>query len=157
MSVVAWDGKTLAADQQETSGTTKFKCRKIFRLKTGELVADVGNSARGAEIRAWYADGALPKAFRHVEPRDDDGIAVVIVIHPSGEVWQYENTPYPTRCRQRRMAWGCGREIALAGMKLGLDAKAAVRLTCELDAMCGMGVDTLTFQKSRAKAKPKRG
>ena len=145
MSVVVWDGETLAADRQEVCGTTKRSTRKIYKVND-VLLGEVGSSVRGAELRAWYIAGANPKDFKYLTSQDDyENGAQLIVVKKNGQILEYSNSPHPCIARGKKQAWGCGSQIAMAGMKLGLNAKDAVKLACSLDAFCGMGQDTLSF------------
>jgi 20S proteasome alpha/beta subunit len=151
MSVIAWDGKTLAADKRASFGTTIRTTTKIFRHGNA-LLAYAGDSAHGEEVRAWWMRGADPDDFPRSQ-RDKDDWAGLLVIR-RGEhgpvIARYERTPYPIYFEDEHFSIGSGREFALAAMYLGCDARRAVEVACALDSGCGNGIDTLTLEDTPA-------
>jgi ATP-dependent protease HslVU (ClpYQ) peptidase subunit len=145
MSVIAWDGVSLAADKRASLGSLIRTTTKIFRV--GDcLVAYAGDAAAGEEVLAWFASGADPATFP-VAQRDKDNWAGLLVVHRDGEMWKYERTPYPVKFPPQTMAIGCGRDFALAAMHCGKTAAEAVEIACVFDSNCGNGVDVLTFDQ----------
>jgi ATP-dependent protease HslVU (ClpYQ) peptidase subunit len=144
MSVIAWDGKTLAADKRATFGgnliLTTTKIRRIGNM----LVGYAGGADFGEQMVQWVADGADPADFPTGQ-RDKDDWAGVLVLRPGQPVARYERTPYPILFEDRCVAVGSGRDFAMAAMYLGCDAKRAVEVACALDVNCGNGVDVLTM------------
>lgn len=151
MSVIAWDGKTLAADKRASFGSTIRTTTKIFRHGNA-LVAYAGDASHGEEVRAWWASGADPDQFP-TSQRDKDDWAGLLVIR-KGErgpvIARYERTPYPIYFEDEQFSIGSGRDFALAAMFLGCDARRAVEVASALDSGCGNGVDTLTFEDTPA-------
>ncbi len=143
MTVIAWDGKTLAADKLITFGSTRGTVTKLFRYGH-ELLAICGNASTGREILHWYRDGADPAAYPSVN-RDPDKGASLICIRPPGEVWKYESSPHPFRLEGKFAAFGCADEMALVAMECGKSAREAVEVVCKFNIYCGNGVDTLEF------------
>jgi ATP-dependent protease HslVU (ClpYQ) peptidase subunit len=45
------------------------------------------------------------------------------------------------------IAFGAGRDYAMAAMHLGCDAHRAVEVACVFDTGCGMGIDTLELDQ----------
>lgn len=147
MTVVAWDGKTLAADKRACNGTLYRTVTKIFRV--GQcLVGYAGDPAFGEAMRAWIAAGEKLKDFPDCQ-RDKDDWTGTLVIRPNGTIQKYERTPYPITFEDQHHAIGCGRDFALAAMYLGKTAREAVEVAIALDSGCGNGVDTLEFTKER--------
>lgn len=144
MSVIAWDGHTLAADKLASFGTTKHTTVKIFRVRDG-LAGYAGMADFGEQVLAWYQDGAEPSEFPRSQ-RDKDDWAGLIVVKADGPILRYERTPYPIKFYDRHFAIGSGREFALAAMYLGCDARRAVEVACALDTGCGNGIDTLSLE-----------
>lgn len=140
MTVIAFDGKTLAADKQCTAFGYAHIVTKIHRVPGG-LVGFTGNSGHAAALLAWFRDS------RPVEnwPKAHDESAGAIFVCETGEVLCYSGTdgPYGEKREDKFMAFGCGRDYALAAMYLGKTAAEAVEIACALDVNCGMGIDTL--------------
>ena len=139
MTVIAWDGNTLAADKRTSFGTLIRTTTKIFRVGDA-LCAHSGNAAVGEEMLAWFRSGAKADTFPSVQRTDDWAELMVI---RKGEILKYEQTPYPIHVEDRFIAIGCGRDYAMAAMHLGCSAVKAVEVEIELDSGCGNGIDVL--------------
>lgn len=144
MSVVAWDGKTLAADRRASYGNLILTTTKIFRVRD-HLCGYTGEADAGSEVLEWFRSGASPSIFPPRQ-RETDRFATLLVVAPDGVVMKYERTPYPVRFEDRLIASGSGRDFALMAMRLGKTATEAVQLTMEFDCNCGNGVDALTLR-----------
>lgn len=141
MTVIAWDGKTLAADKRACIGSMIRTTTKIFRV--GDcLVGYSGEACFGEQMVAWFKAGAKVDDFPAAQ-RDKDDWCGLLVIHPDGKIAKYERTPYPLCFEDGQFAFGSGRDYALAAMYCGKTAAEAVEVTCALDNGCGNGVDTL--------------
>lgn len=138
MTVIAWDGKTLAADKQGESGGLKCIVTKIFKLGTGELIGISGTLSEGLAAIQWYKDGALPDKY----PISKDSESSMIVIS-NGVIHKYEDHYKPFIIQNRFYAFGSGRELAIGAMAMGADAETAVEIACQYESGCGMGIDVL--------------
>lgn len=143
MSVIAWDGKTLAADRRASLGTLIRTTRKIFMRQYG-LVGYAGDADQGEEMLRWLEAGAVAADFPPSQ-RDRDNWAGVLVINPDRQILKYERTPYPLTFHDGFFAIGSGRDFALAAMHLGKTAREAVEVACHFDSGCGNGVDEIEF------------
>lgn len=141
MTVIAWDGRTLAADKRGTIAGMAYTVTKIHRVR-GELVAFSGSGSHAAEILEWFKGDRKPETF----PRrtDADEAAGMLVIDKDRRVLQYAwNCPYPEMIEGSFYARGAGRDYAMAAMHLGKTAREAVEVACAFDVSCGNGIDTL--------------
>lgn len=141
MTIIAWDGKTLAADKRATYGGMICTVTKIFRV--GDLL--VGGSGELPFVLAmveWVRSGRNIDAFP-VAQRDKDDWQATLVIEADGTPSLYERTPYPVRYEHHGVAIGSGREYARAALHLGKTSVEAVEVACALDSSCGNGIDTL--------------
>ncbi len=145
MSVIAWDGHTLAGDRRAVSCGLIRTTQKIFAVGDS-LVAYAGNADAGEEVMAWYKAGATPETFP-ASQRNGDTWAGLMVIRPGGIIWKYERTPYPVKFPPQQFAIGSGRDFALAAMHCGKTAAEAVEIACLFDNGCGNGVDTLELPR----------
>jgi hypothetical protein len=141
MTVVAWDGRTLAADRMANCNGHPRSVTKVFRLDPFRLVAVTGISHKAHEILEWLRD---PNREQDKFPRGDD--AHVYVVYRDGTAECYEGGPIPVPIVERQFAAGAGRDYALAALYLGYDARRAVEVACALDIYCGNGIDTLSFE-----------
>ena len=143
MSVIAWDGKTLAADRRASLGTLIRTTTKVFQLDE-VLAAYAGDADAGEEVLAWFKAGRDPSTFPPSQ-RDKDTWAGLLIVWPDGTLWKYERTPYPLKFPPQQFAIGSGRDFALAAMYLGKNAADSVMVASHFDSGCGNGVDEVRF------------
>jgi hypothetical protein len=152
MTVIAWDGKTLAADRRCTEGDglirTMTKIEKVeYHDEDGVetvLLGACGDTAVCAALVAWFKDGADPFDFPPVA--DSDRANLIAISAKQGvRVWAF--SPHAMKFEDPTGAWGSGQDFAIAGMHLGLDAVAAVKLACIYRTDCGNGVDALSLEE----------
>jgi ATP-dependent protease HslVU (ClpYQ) peptidase subunit len=142
MTVIAWDGKTLAADKRSVNQGYAATVTKVFRSNDC-LLAISGCLARAHAMYRWFVAGQDLEKF----PKETtDDWALLLVVFRDGTVWKYESREHPFVIESQVCAGGSGRDFALMAMHLGYDARRAVELTCELSVDCGNGIDTLTFE-----------
>lgn len=140
MTVVVWDGVTLAADKRGNAGFT-YRVTKIMRQGSC-LVGISGHLGHGKAVLAWLAKGRDPANYPAAE-KDDRSYCMVI--HSDGLIERFEGSGYPIAVEGNTHAIGSGRDFALAALYLGCDARRAVEVACALHADCGDGIDTLSF------------
>ncbi|MES2148609.1 MAG: hypothetical protein V4508_02340 [Pseudomonadota bacterium] len=145
MTVIAWDGKTLAADKRATSVGNPATTTKIFRLKNGCLVGMCGDADAGRVLIDWFEVGAHPSTFPDNRDSDNRCRVVLLIITPDRKVHQLQRTHRLVTFEDKFTAIGSGRDYALAAMHLGFDALKAVEVACALDVDCGNGIDLLEF------------
>lgn len=143
MTVIVWDGKTLAADKRACNGTLIRTTTKIFKIN-GCLLGYAGDPSFGNQMVAWFADGEKPESFPQQQRDKDDWIGL-LVIRPDKTIHKYERAPHPIEFEDEHFAFGCGRDFALAALHCGKTAREAVEIACLFDNGCGNGVDTLTL------------
>lgn len=142
MTIIAWDGKVLAADKRATGDGMANRVTKIWRV--GEhLLATAGSIPAGMALRDWYTHGAKPAEYP--EAAVNNG-AVLIVITAGKKILEYAGA-YPYEIEDAYYAMGSGRAFATMAMRLGKSAVEAVELTCEFDVSCGNGIDILEHGK----------
>lgn len=149
MTVIVWDGTTLAADRR--AGDAWMKCGTVVKIArvNGHLVGCAGVAADAREVVAWYSAGANPALYPAGIRGKENGGAKMLVITPAGVVRIYDNSPFPIEyCEAphgigRRMAIGSGREAAMAAMLAGCGARRAVEIATLICDGVGNGIDTL--------------
>lgn len=141
MTVIAWDGDTLASDKRCCDGSTISTTTKIRRIGN-KLVGIAGNLVTGLELISWFkGDSDFPEM-------EGDRFANLLVIDKK-KVYLYENSPIAIEFEDPFFAIGSGRDYAMAAMHLGTDAREAVRIASIFDADCGNGIDVLPFKGRR--------
>lgn len=94
MTVIAWDGHSLAADRRSLDHRGRvLTLTKIFRAPGGELMAGTGESAVFHELKDWYLQGAKPEAF---PTSARASVADLYVFSVSGVFW-YGCSPFATK------------------------------------------------------------
>ncbi|KVW15396.1 hypothetical protein WK91_18335 [Burkholderia cepacia] len=139
MTIVAWDGKTVAADRMIVDGYAKLPGTKIHRIN-GELFGCSGCWATGMTRFEWARAGMNPATYPVVP---DDQFGRLLRITADGEILLYTVNGLPMRYESPFYAIGSGSEFAMAAMYLGHSAEQAVHVACELSNECGMGIDKL--------------
>lgn len=135
MTVIAWDGETLAADSQLNYGTNRLTCEKLFRLSDGGMVGMAGTAAKCIRLLRYIrGEGPAPKRLMSTE---------AIRVHPDGTVDLYPSTAVPERITSKLVVIGCGGNIALGAMAAGKTAAEAVAIAIEHDSNCGGPVVTM--------------
>lgn len=144
MSVVAWDGKTLAADRQATCAGLRTPTSKMCVTKS-EIIAWTGDSDKGRLLADWYLSGA-DKTTWPKQQEDKDGWVRMIVASASG-CKVYEMTPYPLIVHAPFAAWGSGRDYAYGALEMGADARRAVEVANIHSIECGFGVEAYDLEE----------
>jgi len=140
MTVIAWDGKTLAADRMMEMNGGKFPITKIRRLLDGALIGSAGDTPRAMQLAEWVEGGCV--AGQLPAPQGDM-YARLLHIRLDGKAVLYANNDQPIVVEQPFMAIGSGQDYANTAMYLGHGARQAVAITSELCSSVGMGIDTL--------------
>lgn len=145
MTVIAWDGHTLAADKKAVNGSYSHRVTKIRRLRDGRLFAGGGSSDFILAMAEWLDEGANREDFPKSQADKDDWQPCVVITRDR-RVLRYERSHVPFEIEEPFCALGSGRDYALAAMHLGKTAAEAVAVACRFDSACGMGLDTLTLE-----------
>lgn len=149
MTVIAYDGRIIAADKRANYGSLQRTTTKIHRIQNDAvghlIVGTAGISAQGREMIAWIERGMDPKDFPHTQ-RDSKESCSVLIVYPDGRKISFERSPYPLVLEDAQVAIGSGRDFALAAMHLGYDARRAVEVACHFDTSCGNGLDWMSFE-----------
>ena len=146
--MIAWDGKTLAADRLIASDNLRcHSTTKIVRTPRG-LFGWAGRASAAGDILAWFAAGAAPEKFPDSN-RDGDNCTHLLHIANDGIINLYETGPYPILVHGTQMAIGAGADAAMATMYLGYDATKAVEVASAIVSGCGNGIDTLELAETK--------
>lgn len=144
MTVIAWDGKMLAADKMAVSFGVCVTTTKIRRLASGEVLAWCGDQDAGELLAKWYADGKDLCKWPDIQ-KDKDSWCRLIVADTNGARF-FERQPISVEVEDQFAAWGSGRDFALAAMYLGKNAREAVEVACLFESSCGNGVDAFILK-----------
>ena len=114
MTVIAWDGRTLAADKMCADDWTARRVTKIRRLRGGEVIAGASGAAdRCRALMAWLdAGGEFPA---HLRTADQTHATVLAIFRDGRRVALYQREPEPIWLdNDTPHAIGSGAEAALA-------------------------------------------
>jgi hypothetical protein len=156
MSVIAFDGKIIAADKravidQTPHTTTKLTCARVRSSLTDILSASVvcgwtGDYESGLAVKRWLETENEPWPAC----QSGDAWTRFVVLTTDGRIGYFERLP-EIQLRDieadRFVAFGSGRDFALGAMRGGASAIEAVHIASEYDIYCGNGVDAYTFNK----------
>lgn len=141
MTVIVWDGKTLACDSRCTDDFDSHKNysrNKIRPLKKGGVVGLAGAWSDIEIAFEWMQAGQKKKT----KPKLEKFAAIWVhrgkaFITDSGLAW--------TPCDYGSV--GTGRTISNTALHLGLDAIKAAQAACDLDAFCDGPVHHVNVNK----------
>ena len=141
MTVVVWDGKTLAADRQATRGNSRTMVKKIFRFD-GVIYGFSGGCKEAALFKAWVEAGRVFENFKnYLDVKESDFTA--IMIDTKKRCWIFQQSPIPYEVLSKTHVIGSGFEYATAALQFGKSAVDAVKFAVKNDIYCGMGVDSM--------------
>lgn len=151
MTTIAWDGRTVAGDNQARSGN--YRCpqgmHKIRRV--GDRVYAVTGSAPLVQpMIEWHQKGAKPADIPQVK---GDSYCRLIVFE-KGRCYLYTSEiPYPDEYFAPN-AWGSGDDFAIGAMHAGADAKRAIEIAivCNPDTGGDVKCIDLAFQTQKQAA-----
>lgn len=143
MTVIAWDGNSLAADKLNWfagSTTTITKIRKI----RGELYGISGKTALAQSCWKWIESEMSDDSFPGLQ-NDGEKSCIIMHIDSNRKIWIYEHGKNPWHNESPYYAIGGGGELAVGAMAMKANAKQAVEVAIQHNSLCGKGIDILTF------------
>lgn len=176
MTIVVWDGHTLAADSLALYGYIKNTERKIRKINIkfpldenknpcfetlkpvhtyvskNALIGFSGTTVLGLEMLEWIINGFDKNSFP--EKARDSNVPISFVLIVEGDldsehsVYRFENSHIPLTIRERQVALGAGKEVAYGALYSGASAPMAVRAAIDLVEGCGGSIQKLTFEDS---------
>lgn len=148
MTIIAWDGRTLAGDRMSTVGGTPIRDAepKVHRMRAPNgrlaLFGFSGNSSFRSAYLHWLCGGEEPQ----IKQGETMNWAIVAIVEPR---WVYYRSDTANRWdlfgAMSYWAIGSGADYALGAMEHGATARQAVRIATLLDNQCGMGIDSVRF------------
>jgi hypothetical protein len=141
MSIVAWDGKTLAADRRMVSGELPLEHPKLFyRQEVRWYYAFTGWAEHIEPLMEWHCRGKPQSDY----PAFQSGTNWTrMIVATQTELLEYTSTPYPIKHRLAVFtAFGAGRDLAIGAMSHGANAEDAVKIACRWNIFCGGQIDT---------------
>ena len=152
MTVIVWDGKTLAADKLAVYNDLRFTITKLYVVEyLGETTAIgiTGKPAIGERMMAWYLAGADEKTFESVS---EENFTRLIVARKGKPLLNFEAGPCPITYEDAYSAFGSGSSVAMGALdtmvRMGATPNAvlAVEIAGIRCTDCGHGCDFHTFE-----------
>lgn len=138
MSIVAWDGKNLAADNQGTNNGLRMRTQKIFQAPSKEAVmAFTGDIEQGLALLEWFTKGEVLEDWPSFQKAEN---WTRMICASKGRAFIFELLPIRQYVFDPFMAWGSGRDFAMGAMAQGASATEAILKTNIHCEGCGMGV-----------------
>lgn len=132
MTVVAFDGKIMAADSMLRMGAMIASVKKVHRVGD-RLVGWCGTAHHAMLLVDWLLLGAVPGAFPK-QPEGDDAPQLMIASREGISI--LDTVPMELKISQTAWAIGGGAEFALGAMARGATAVEAVEIAIRLSALC---------------------
>lgn len=142
MSVVAWDGKVLAADSMTTNNDMGYTTSKMHRGDDA-VFAFCGETDGMLMLLEWYAKGAQTEEWPlAIQCIGDHDFRTRMVVADRRGLHFYERLPYPQWVLDPYMAFGSGRDYAMGAMAMGANAVQAVEAAIKHCQTCGGPVES---------------
>ena len=145
MTVVVWDGETLATDRQANDGSLKWETDKAWYVMRDDkpyIVSGVGYLKYIIALREWFTKGAEPDKYPQgleVGVHRITSSQLVVVSKDEGLIL-YDDTPHPVTYGFTPCAFGDGKEFSYGALSMGATSSEAVGVTNEHSLHCGKGV-----------------
>ena len=147
MTVIAWDGKYIAADRLAEYCGLGSKVTKLHTSKNGDCVIGfTGGLENGLGLMEWFNNGAVKEEWPDWQKTED---WCRLIIAASDVVFAYERLPYRIVVNEGFAAFGSGRDYALGAMAQGADAIEAVGIASNFCTTCGYGIDAYELETMR--------
>lgn len=149
MTVIAWDGKTLASDSQMTDDCGVTSCSKIFEIGKDCLFGGAGMAGYVALVRDWLMSGAAAKHRPDCAKYEGAWFGGIII--KGGECFALDSFLSAIRITAPHYAVGSGGAQANALMSTGMTAPQAVAHIIQNNLADGVGGQVQTLVLRRAK------
>lgn len=139
MSVIAWDGKHMVADNQVTHGNVPKRIKKIVKFVRNKVphgAGFVGCASEGLALIEWYKAGADPLLMPDYPDTE-------LVVCTKDWCASYIDCPTPVKILEGYYATGSGGDFATSSLAMKQTAKQAVLHAIKHDVFCGMGTTSI--------------
>lgn len=148
MSVLVWDGATLACDCSANDGAVRYSIDKMWRVQDGKggyvYMGGVGAVHDISVMKEWAMGGRVPDKF----PNVSNSCTFVIVTISTGLI-RYTTKPVGIVHGFNKCAFGSGRDFAYGALHHGANAVDAVRAAIRFSQTCGANVSIFEVVKQQ--------
>lgn len=142
MSVIVWDGKTLAVDRGINDGHVSVPVNKSWQLDNGVIIAGVGSVYDIFLMKAWVIEGRNSARFPKVSPQSH-----FVIVSPVSGLQRYSAEPIAISHRFHPVALGSGRDFAYGALAVGATAKQAAEAAAKYCVTCSPEIDVYEIIK----------
>lgn len=147
MTVIATDGKTIAADSLTTFGHERAAAPSQKIIVEGGLVfATSGTASVGQALVKWYISGADPAAT----PKCHDEDWGMLVLDGVEILHFHARSPYPLKVGVP-FSLGSGGDYALGAMHHGASPEEAAAIAIKLCTTCGGEIQSVDIAEATGK------
>lgn len=148
MSVIVWDGKSIAADRMAVNGDLTRREQKLVQM--GQFIYGfTGDVTKGRALIKWHQNGQYENEWPACQTEESWSRLIVIerIVPGMIKIGTYEEIPVylPLHEEERFFAWGSGAHFAFGALEMGATARQAVEATCRRCTGCGFGVDEVVL------------
>jgi len=145
MTTIAWDGVRLAADPRMVSNYSAVtdNYNKLAEVEYKKKIYHVGFAGSMGQAQK-FINHLMTKGFNFIDPPEVDDMEALLIIDK--EVYNYEGSSNSyIYLGKEPCAIGSGADIALAGLRMGLNSEEAVLLASTVDLATNNNVKTLVY------------
>jgi hypothetical protein len=132
LTVIAYDGKSIAADRQISEGSVILAYDKKILPYSGGIWTSCGSVIDGEKFREWLEDRGSKKPKLG---KDFGGLYT-----EDGVVWEVDQDLVPMKA-YKHTGMGDGGQAVMHYMKLGMSAEEACKAVCKINVYCGGKID----------------
>jgi len=149
MTVIVWDGETLATDASASDGLAKWSSLKAWYHGEGEdrvILSGTGSLHVILAMRNWFMDGALLNELPSIQCTSH--FCHFLVVSPYVGLYWYEQGNISIEHGYKPIAFGEGMEVALGALFMGATSEEAVKAANQHSVHCGPGVKTYKIERN---------
>lgn len=143
MTTIAYDGRYIACDSQETMGNAKTLCTKFVVVNQDFVAFTAGTSTAGLKAvdhiksALIFAETGKVINFPDALFSDEENFTVWLANLHNGVISEFTKDGMSSTGLINVDALGTGRDFALTAMYLGKSAREAVQVASQLDCYTG--------------------
>jgi len=152
MSIIVWDGKTLASDRAMWICNIKHKVQKIHKIEFpgiqgSYLIGGIGTAAFVSAGFKYFRSGFQTEFKPDYKEYDDIKASeyYFIVINETREIFFYDGKFNSFCILDEKIALGGASEVAIGALDAGATAREAVEICIRRTDYAGLGVDEISF------------
>jgi len=138
----------VAADSQDTDGSRKMQCDKLYYVNE-HIIGTAGGSYAGLLFVRWFGEWEDEPDYTDWEQHPDlvnldlDEDFECLVVRPDGTCYMINRLFIPYEMKPGPVGVGSGSACALGALMAGAHVKQAVKIACTIDAHTSGPVKTM--------------